>query len=47
MKLNQVRNAIQAKGKSKVEEEVDEDLKESFIKQKNKITEMFNRIQKY
>jgi len=47
MKLNQVRNAIQAKRKSKVEEEVDEDLKESFIKQKNKITEMFNRIQKY
>jgi len=47
MKLNQVRNAIQAKRKSKVEEDVNEDLRESFIKQKNKITEMFNRIQKY
>jgi len=28
-------------------EEVDEDLKESFITQKNKIMEMFNRINKY
>jgi hypothetical protein len=28
-------------------EEVDEDLKESFLIQKNKITEMFNRFNKY
>jgi hypothetical protein len=28
-------------------EEVDEDLKESLINQKNKIIEMFNRIKKY
>jgi len=28
-------------------EEVDEDLKESFLVQKNKITEMFNRFKKY
>ena len=28
-------------------EEVDEDLKESFLTQKNKITEMFNRFNKY
>jgi hypothetical protein len=27
--------------------EVDEDLKESFLIQKNKITEMFNRFNKY
>ena len=27
--------------------EVDEDLQESFINQKNKITEMFNRFNKY
>lgn len=30
-----------------VEEMVDEDLKESFVKQKNKITEMFDRMKKY
>jgi len=30
-----------------VEEEIDEDLKESFITQKNKIMEMFNRVNKY
>ena len=30
-----------------VEEEVDEDLRESFIQQKNKITEMFNRFNRY
>lgn len=47
MKLNQVRNAIQAKRKSKVEEEVDEDLRESFIRQKNKISKMFKRINRY
>jgi hypothetical protein len=28
-------------------EEIDEDLKESFIIQKNKINEMFNRFKKY
>jgi hypothetical protein len=28
-------------------EEVDEDIKESFINQKNKIMEMFNRVNKY
>jgi hypothetical protein len=28
-------------------EEVDEDLKESFLSQKNKINEMFNRFKKY
>jgi protein required for attachment to host cells len=28
-------------------QEVDEDLKESFLIQKNKITEMFNRFNKY
>ena len=28
-------------------EEVDEDLKESFITQKNKIKEMFNRFNRY
>ena len=28
-------------------EDVDEDLKESFLIQKNKITEMFNRFNKY
>jgi hypothetical protein len=28
-------------------EEVDEDLKESFLAQKNKIQEMFNRFNKY
>jgi hypothetical protein len=28
-------------------EEVDEDLKESFLTQKNKISEMFNRVNKY
>ena len=28
-------------------EEVDEDLKESFIQQKNKINEMFNRMNRY
>jgi hypothetical protein len=27
--------------------EIDEDLQESFINQKNKITEMFNRFNKY
>jgi len=30
-----------------IEEMVDEDLKESFTKQKNKITEMFDRMKKY
>ena len=30
-----------------VEEEVDEDLRESFVQQKNKITEMFNRFNRY
>jgi len=30
-----------------VGEEIDEDLKESFITQKNKIMEMFNRVNKY
>ena len=30
-----------------VEEMVDEDLKESFVKQKTKITEMFERMKKY
>ena len=29
------------------EEELDEDVRESFVKQKNKITEMFNRIKKF
>jgi hypothetical protein len=28
-------------------EEVDEDLKESFLIQKNKINEMFNRFRRY
>lgn len=32
---------------SEIEEEVDEDLRESFIQQKNKIQEMFNRFKKY
>jgi hypothetical protein len=31
----------------KIEEELDEDVRESFVKQKNKITEMFNRIKKF
>ena len=39
------------RGKGDIEdidwEEVDEDLKESFVSQKNKITEMFNRMNKY
>lgn len=30
-----------------IEEEMDDDLKESFIAQKNKINEMFNRFKKY
>jgi hypothetical protein len=30
-----------------VEEEIDEDLKESFFNQKNKIMEMFNRVNKF
>ena len=30
-----------------VEEEVDEDLRESFVKQKNKISEMFERFNRY
>jgi hypothetical protein len=39
------------RGKGDIEdidwEEIDVDLKESFVSQKNKITEMFNRINKY
>jgi hypothetical protein len=35
------------KGKLGDWEEVDEDLKESFFNQKNKIMEMFNRVNKY
>ena len=30
-----------------IEEMVDEDLKESFVKQKDKITEMFQRMRKF
>jgi hypothetical protein len=33
--------------KENVEEEVDEDLRESFVTQRNKITEMFQRFNKY
>ena len=33
--------------KEEVEEEVDEDLRESFVTQRNKITEMFQRFNKY
>ena len=32
---------------SEIEEEIDEDLRESFIEQKNKIQEMFNRFKRY
>jgi uncharacterized protein YoxC len=51
----QVKFAIRAKrnwpkghmDEKKIEEELDEDVRESFVKQKNKITEMFNRIKKF
>ena len=51
----QVKFAIRAKRnwpkghmeEQSVDEMVDEDLKESFVKQKNKITEMFQRMNKY
>lgn len=33
--------------KEEVEKEVDEDLRESFVRQRNKITEMFQRFNKY
>jgi hypothetical protein len=33
--------------KEEVEKEVDEDLRESFVTQRNKITEMFQRFNKY
>jgi hypothetical protein len=33
--------------KEEVEKEVDEDLRESFVSQRNKITEMFQRFNKY
>ena len=37
----------QGKKKEEVEKEVDEDLRESFVTQRNKITEMFQRFNKY
>jgi uncharacterized protein YoxC len=51
----QVKFAIRAKRnwpkghmeEKKIEEELDEDVRESFVKQKNKITEMFDRMKKY
>ena len=51
----QVKFAIRAKRnwpkghmeEKKLEEELDEDVRESFVKQKNKITEMFDRMKKY
>ena len=51
----QVKFAIRAKRnwpkghmeEQSVEEMVDEDLKESFVKQKDKITEMFQRMRKF
>jgi hypothetical protein len=33
--------------KEEIEKEVDEDLRESFVTQRNKITEMFQRFNKY